>query len=977
MTRYQRFSWCPVLLVMALYTGSVLLFTTSMLSTSTVMRTVATEPCSGTKVPPADQVILILIDALRPDFVLSSLRPFARTGGQCTAHEDALGRQRLDGVYTGPTLHYMEESLRSSRSASVAFFLVADAPTTTAQRIKAIATGTMPAFLEAGSNFNSEAIELDSILRQVNGSAVLLGDDTWEKMFPNTPARRHWKRAVGIPSFDVADFDTNDNAVLAEVYSVLAAETPEAVSRASFGSHAEAEEQEGHARLVVVHFLGIDHVGHRVDSDNPFMNGKILQLDQMLRNVSRTLRERATSMNTMLLVLGDHGMTNSGDHGGGSAQETDTFLFAEYFSGTESGATHAHPRSSPGAKLARAQALIEQRWRDGVDAEFDRLRSCHARAGVPRDRLGATYQVDVTATVAVLLGRPIPYSNFGRVIPEVMVLANSSADIDAVERCNLRQLQRYFKESEMKVPRDASWTRPGISVTQQLADMSLYARRTRTDMSRLGMFLGSTGLLLCAMSLLWSPTIRAHVLPCSGAGWFMRWTALTLLLRLCSVFSNSFVVNEDSEVLGLLSSLLVFLLASRVSESWAQRRLSRAGPSSPDDGAKLTTAQQSYRLTALDGICRVATILPRETIFLGLLAVGLRLGVPMLLRYRAHITHTVDTESAVDRVLLRLPAGLRFERVGIAFGGVAWSALYPHHVGRTTVVVTCACLALVYHVPVAHHAVPLLCIAAYPLACKWTSSSSVLQRRARSRMTSLAVASGHTAYAYLVTVLWLSSLCNERVGTAIVVALYGTSLPSLCCLLRVEPVLTQGVVLHLSAFVAFFAEGHQCMLNTIDWSSSLVGMHGYNMYAGGALVLSRTFHAFLLVPFALRAWPGAVAAAAVAKVNDSHIDGAACEEARNGHSSAATVALSMPAPRAGVSAAVVITVYTYIMLAQSAISCFNGYIQKTHLMLFPVFCPKLLFDGVIALLTCAAALLALIRLPPSRHCVVFPALTSE
>ncbi|KAG5477689.1 hypothetical protein LSCM1_04983 [Leishmania martiniquensis] len=965
MAQHQCLSWWPALLVMALYTSSVLLFTSSMLSTSTVMRTVATEPCRETLVPPVDQVVLILIDAMRPDFVLSALRPFARTGGQCTVHEDTLGHQRLDNIYTGPTLHYMEDSLRSSRSAAVAFFLVADAPTTTAQRIKAIATGTMPAFLEAGSNFNSDAIEVDSIVGQMNGSAVLLGDDTWEKLFPNTCARRHWKKAVGVLSFDVADFDTNDDAVLAELDGVLAAETPEAVSRAGASSSGGSYPDEGHARLVVAHFLGIDHIGHRVNSDNSFMRGKVLQLDQMLRNVSRKLRERPTTINTMLLVLGDHGMTNSGDHGGDSAQETDTFLFAEYFPGTEAGAEHAHRLSSPGANLARAQGLIDRRWQDGVDAELDRLRSCHARAGVPLNRLGAAYQVDVTSTIAVLLGQPIPYSNFGRVILEVVALANASADIDAAERCNLRQLQRYFNESGLKVPRNPSWTIPGVSVTRQLAEMSLYLRRARSHMSRLGMFLGSTGLLLCALSLLWSPTIRAHILPSSSAGWVMRWTVLTLTLRLCSVFSNSFVVNEDSEVLGLLSSLLVLLLVPRVVAWRAPRRALRMGRC-PGNSAHLPTAQRPAPSTRLCGTRRVGTALQRETLFLALLLLGLRLGVPALLRYRAHVVHTVDTESAVDRALLQLPAGLQLERAGIVVGGAMWSVLYPHHVRRLTVAATCAFLALVYHVPIAHHAAPLLCILAHPIASKWVASPSASQRRTHSSQRLLSASPGHGAYAYLVTVLWLSSLCNERVAVAIVVALYGTVLPTLCLLLRVEPVLTQAVVLHLAAFTAFFAEGHQCVLNTIDWSSSFVGMPCYNMYAGGVLVLCRTFHAFLLVPWALRVCTGVNAgpahaslgdAAAMVRKHDNSMDGASGEGASERRTSASAVAVVPPGPRVVASATVTGILYAYILLTQSVISCFNGYIQKTHLMLFPIFCPKLLFDSIIALLTCGVTLL--------------------
>ncbi|KPI88922.1 putative ethanolamine phosphotransferase [Leptomonas seymouri] len=958
MLRRLRTQW-PLLALAVFYAASVVLFCTSMLSTSTVVRSISTEPCANTNATPVDQVVLILIDALRPDFVLSHLRPFARTGGQCDVHGDhSLSAIWADGRYTGPTLHYMEESLRSDSSASIAFFLVADAPTTTAQRIKAIATGTMPAFLEAGSNFNSEAIEIDSIVHQMNGSAVLLGDDTWEKLFPNTPTKRHWKHSVGIPSFDVADFDSNDEAVLDEIYEVLGRETAEAVAAAS-AQMKEATLQPAHSRpsppagLVVAHFLGVDHVGHRVDSDNPFMKGKILQLDEMLRNVSQLLRERPTAMNTMLLVMGDHGMTNSGDHGGGSAQETDTFLFAQYFPGALSAASlRLSSNFSPNApsldaNLNRTRQLLQQRWKDRVDAEFDRLQSCRDAAGVPPDRLGATYQVDVTATIAVLLGRPIPYSSFGRVIPEILTLANATTNIEAVAQCNLQQLERYFRASEMSTPRDASWLQPGVSVPQRLADMSYFARRTRTDMDRPGMFMGSTGLLLASMSLLWSPTIRS-CLSLRRSGWLLRWTAMVLILRLCSVFSNSFVVNEDSELLGLLSSLLMLLWVPRVwtvvMATWrptkdrAIRRSAR-NDASPTVGAPSLLAALRYSGAA----------------FLGVLLLGLRLAVPVLLRYRAHITHTVEAESAVDR-FVSAHAVLQIERFGIFTASVLWAALYPGVVPLQLVAGTAVAVAFVYHIPVVHHALPFLCAAACPFLYQ------------RSHRASAAAKPQHTLpnrpYRYLVLVLWLSSLCNEKTATAVVVAIYGVTLPRLCNVLQAAPFLTQAAVLHLFAFVAFFAEGHQCMLNTIDWNASFVGMPFYSMFLGGALVLSRTFHVFLLVPLALSVAPHVECgggprftaleeAAATAKKEDDVLLGTDAWRSRLEETPS-------PGSVKGPDAAVVVhALYVYLLIVESAISCFNGYIQKTHLMLFPIFCPKLLFDAVIALLTSFVALVAI------------------
>ena len=971
----------PLFVLVVLYAASVLLFCSSMLSTSTVMRTVATAPCTGIVATPVDQVILVLIDAMRPDFVLSGLRPFARTGGQCDVHGDvSLAAIEAGQRYTGPTLHYMEASLRAEDDASVGYFLVADAPTTTAQRIKAIATGTMPAFLEAGSNFNSEAIELDSIVGQLNGSAVLLGDDTWEKLFPNTGAKTHWKHVVGIPSFDVADFHTNDDAVLKELYEVLRSETPEAVSAAAAaevkktttkkrGSKAADVESvvTPHAGLVVAHFLGIDHVGHRIDADNPFMQGKILQLDEMLRNVSHTLRERATSMNTMLLVMGDHGMTNSGDHGGGSAQETDTFLFAQYFPGALGSSVSSAPLStaaddanatsvsSPAVNLREARRLLAQRWRDRIDAEFDRLQSCRSAAGVPQDRLGATYQVDVTATIAVLLGRPIPYSSFGRVIPEVLLLANATADVAAAERCNLRQLQRYFRESKMKIPRDATWLQPGVSVRQQLADMSYYARRTRTDMHPAGMFVGSTGLLLCAMSLLWSPAIRAYLADLRRSGWGMRWTVLVLVLRLCSVFSNSFVVNEDSELLGLLSSLLLLLLVPRMLAS--ARAALKTGEGSRKAGLMPPTTRISSRRFCLRWPS-VTALRRTDALFLGALLVGLRVAVPLLLRYRAHITHRVETESAVDRFIRAHPI-LSIERLGIVVASFLWAALYPRAVPLPVLAGTAVVVAVCYHVPVAHHVLPLLCALAYPYLRKGFCSRTRREALVRGERAATC-----RPYRYFVLILWLSSLCNGKVGTAVVVAAYGAMLPRLCRVLRGEPLLTQAAVLHLGAFVAFFAEGHQCMLNTIDWNASFVGMPFYSMYMGGVLVLSRTFHAFLLVPLAQCVAPycthneecpfevdeDAAAAARVKKNDGLPPTKKELQEGWLGN------VCGQRGGRSRCSALAVVAVYLHLLLVQSAISCFNGYIQKTHLMLYPIFCPKLLFDAVIALLTSVVVL---------------------
>lgn len=58
----------------------------------------------------------------------------------------------------------------------------ADPPTTTMQRLKALTAGSLPTFIDVGSNFATSAIMEDNIIDQLlhmNKNIVMLGDDTW------------------------------------------------------------------------------------------------------------------------------------------------------------------------------------------------------------------------------------------------------------------------------------------------------------------------------------------------------------------------------------------------------------------------------------------------------------------------------------------------------------------------------------------------------------------------------------------------------------------------------------------------------------------------------------------------------------------------------------------------------------------------------------------------------------------------------
>lgn len=50
---------------------------------------------------------------------------------------------------------------------------IADAPTTTLQRLKGITTGSLPTFIDIGSNFATSEINEDNIIDQVNNDCQI------------------------------------------------------------------------------------------------------------------------------------------------------------------------------------------------------------------------------------------------------------------------------------------------------------------------------------------------------------------------------------------------------------------------------------------------------------------------------------------------------------------------------------------------------------------------------------------------------------------------------------------------------------------------------------------------------------------------------------------------------------------------------------------------------------------------------------
>ena len=187
------------------------------------------------------RVVWLLIDAWRYDF--------------------AIYDETLDPVpvYRNK-MPFVRELLRDGPQNAKLFKFVADPPTTTMQRLKALTTGSLPTFIDISSNFNSYETEEDSLPHQAKRNQrnfTFMGDDTWLGLYPDTMTK-----TFDYPSLNVKDIHTVDNGVVA---------------------HLIPELEKYDAEFVIGHFLGVDHIGHTYGPSHTTMGEKLLQMDQVLK----------------------------------------------------------------------------------------------------------------------------------------------------------------------------------------------------------------------------------------------------------------------------------------------------------------------------------------------------------------------------------------------------------------------------------------------------------------------------------------------------------------------------------------------------------------------------------------------------------------------------------------------------------------------------------------------------------------------
>ncbi|KAF1990054.1 hypothetical protein K402DRAFT_325370 [Aulographum hederae CBS 113979] len=320
-----------------------------------------------------DKAVVIIVDALRYDFTV----PFRQTIPDENPHH----------FHNAIPVFYETATQQPNHAFLLPF--IADPPTTTLQRLKGLTTGTLPTFIDAGSNFAGTAIDEDNLVAQlVNASkrVVHLGDDTWHALFPGYFEPNLTK---AYDSFNVWDLHTVDNGVSEHLFPLLGSENQKKWD------------------IIFGHYLGVDHAGHRYGPEHPAMTAKLRQMDGVFRRMIESIDDR-----TLLVVMGDHGMDSKGDHGGESDDEIQAALWM-YSKKPIFG------RSDPA--FTEPPATAKER---------------------------PVAQIDLVPTLALLLGLPIPFNNLGGPIEEAFVgtQGNNYENLARVNRLAASQVHRYMSE---------------------------------------------------------------------------------------------------------------------------------------------------------------------------------------------------------------------------------------------------------------------------------------------------------------------------------------------------------------------------------------------------------------------------------------------------------------------------------------------------------------------------------------------------
>ncbi|GFY90791.1 alkaline-phosphatase-like family protein [Actinidia rufa] len=263
------------------------------------------------EIPPSfDRLILMVIDGLPAEFVLG------RDG-------------RPPSMVFMEAMPYMQSLLASGMA--VGYHAKAAPPTVTMPRLKAMVSGAIGGFLDVAFNFNTQALLDDNLIRQffnIGWKMVMFGDETWLKLFPGL-----FTRHDGVSSFycafllDITLYEITQKVIRLGLWRFIEVVRPLSMSifvqrllfiltgpaiadlLRSLGYHGVKEVKDTVEvdynvtrnlgdelnrtdwSLLILHYLGLDHVGHIGGRSSVLMGPKLKEMDEVVQMIHLSAKQ--------------------------------------------------------------------------------------------------------------------------------------------------------------------------------------------------------------------------------------------------------------------------------------------------------------------------------------------------------------------------------------------------------------------------------------------------------------------------------------------------------------------------------------------------------------------------------------------------------------------------------------------------------------------------------------------------------------
>lgn len=308
---------------------------------------------------PSKRLVLLLVDALKYSFI-----------AHVPPENVTKNTNYSSNIFTVPY-----ELARTKPGNALMYKSIADHPTTTSQRLKAIATGSIPTFIEIGQNLGTMRVTEDSFLYQLatNGkNVVFMGDDAWTSLHN----RSLYLRAFPHDSFDIFDLEGVDLTVYEHFFEQFALKD---------------------WSVLLAHCTGLDHAGHAFGGNNREIERKLREMNSLASQIVEKLEN-----DTVLLLFGDHGMLANGNHGGSDEEEVSTTLYAYSAKGFPS-------------ELLRGSEEHGVFWEAMMETPYANVK--HPL----NETEDVIKQVDMVASIARLMDVPIPHNNLGVIVPKLVM----------------------------------------------------------------------------------------------------------------------------------------------------------------------------------------------------------------------------------------------------------------------------------------------------------------------------------------------------------------------------------------------------------------------------------------------------------------------------------------------------------------------------------------------------------------------------